>query len=201
MKTARLFAVVAAAALVTLMASGALASDRTRQKMELVGFSDDGKEFVLKVTDEERGTFFQVRTTKKNEIVKVYPFAEGEDKKVFAKVKRVHEVGGELSDSPENPKKGVTLMSAQKEDKLFLYVMKGDRIAKYDEIALEKTRKGDPAKSNVMQMAWDPKGKYGVVVYHQKLTDLGEWEGDFVYSFVYRSYKVNFGDDSGDGDE
>lgn len=173
--------------------AGAQPGEPSRQ-LELVAFSDDGKEFALKVVDIERGSMFEVRDSKKNEVVARYPFDEGTEKKAWRKAKKKHDLKFE-PEGPENKKKDVTLMSTQKGDKLNIYVMRGEAIKKYTDIPLlvpTKQKKGDPAESLVKMMAWGPKGKYVVVVYHQKLMDMFEWEGDFVHAFKFRSYKVKF---------
>ena len=181
----------------TLQAAALAQPQEPPKKMELVGFSDNGREYALKVEDAQRGFMFEVRDSKKNEVEARYPFDESTEDRVWRKVKRKHEMTVEPS-GPENKKKDVTLMTTQKGDKLIIYVMRGEAIKKYDEIQLlvpEKNKDNPPAESTVLNLSWGPRGKYAVVVYHQKLKDMFEWEGDFAHSFKFRSYRVKFPDE------
>lgn len=204
----RTFGLAAALALAALSGGDGRAKPRgeaqggqSRQTIEVVGFSRDGREVVLKVLDENLGAQFQVRDSKRNELVKAYPYEEDREKPVLRQVAKTHDVSDAWVDGPENPKKGVTLMTAQKADKLVLYLMKGEKVAPYEEVQLLGTKKG-PAKAFAKQSAWDEKGKYGAVVYHQKYKDLLEWEGDFIHTFKLRSYRLAFGEgEDGGGDE
>ena len=181
----------------------ARAADRppSKEAIAFVAFSSDSREYCLKVTDENLGTLFQIRDSKKNTLVKNYPFPEEDEKKVWRQVKKAHSLDQEPVEDQENPKNGVTLMTKVKGDKIQILMMKGDQIAPYDAIELLKTKKGEPAKATVKQVVWDQSGKYAVLVYHQKLTDLLPWEGDFASSFKFRSYRVSFGDPAEKDDE
>lgn len=174
---------------------------KTRQTMEIVGFTSDGREVLLKVDDENRGWMFQVRDSKSGELVQAEAFREETEKKAWRKVKKGRELSDAWVDGPENPKKGVTLMTAEKGGELCVYMMKGEAIKLYGKVPLLKNKKGESATSFVKQTAWDERGKYAAVVYHQALTDLLEWEGDFVHTFKFKSYKVDFGDGEGGDDD
>jgi len=180
-----------------LLAKGSPGSELppTKQTMRCVGFSADGKEAVFHVIDENIGTLFQVRSLKKNEIVASYPFDPDGEKRAWRRVKKAHKVSDDFNDAPENTKKKVVMMSQVKGDNIRILMMRGDRIKPYTEIALHKNKKGKPAESFVKQMLWNPKGKIGVVVYHQKTKGRMVWEGDFVHSFKFKSYRVDFGED------
>ncbi len=193
-----------AACFVGLAAGAAFADDddegkrpKTSQTMEVVGFSTDGGSLVLKVEDEMRGSMFQIRDSKKGKVREAFPFREDTEKKAWRKVKKAIELDEEWVNGPENPKKEVVMMTAPKGTGLCVYMMKGERIKMYTNIDLLTTKKGEVAESFVKQMAWDRRGKYAVLIYHQKLTDLLEWEGDFVYSFKFKSYKASFDDEEG----
>jgi hypothetical protein len=166
------------------------------QTMEFVAFSTDGRLFALKVTDEAAGNLFQVRKTKKNQVVGSYVFNASNEEKVWRKVRREHRLEQEPVEAQENPKKGITLMTEVRGSKLRLMVMKGERILPYASVDLRTTRKGKAAEAFVKSVVWDQKGKYAVVIYHQAMADPLPWEGDSVHAFRYRSYKVDFGDGS-----
>jgi hypothetical protein len=168
---------------------------KSQQTMEVVGFSSNGKLFAVKTKDDEGRHAYQVRTSRKGEIEKVYSFFEGEEKKTWRRVKRVHEITMEPSDSPENEKLGVTLVTAQKGDKLVVFVMKGEKVKRYGAVSLQKARDGKSvATANVGQLVWGPKGKHVVMIYHQKLKKPQPWESDFVHAFKLKRYKVSFDD-------
>lgn len=167
----------------------------TRQTMELVGFSKDGKKFALKITDEEGRSLFEVRESRKSKHVASYPFFPEQDKAAWRKAKREHELDAAPSDGPENKDKGITLLSAVKGETLNVYAMSGETCTKLiDKIPLKKIEKGknkgQVAEAFVKQLVWGPRGKIVAVVYHQKIKDTFEWEGDFAYSFKFKSYKA-----------
>jgi len=172
----------------------------TKQSIEVVGFTKDGKEIILKIVDEHVGDLLQVRQTKKNKILKAYPFQSGEDKRAWRRVKKTYPPAQDYEPSAEHPRRPYTLMTVQKGDNIGLFVMKGDRIKPYAEIPLLKSKEGVTAEAFVKQAVWGPRGKHIVVVYHQKTADKLTWEGDFVRTFKFKSYRVNF-DDSEEGEK
>lgn len=195
-----------AALLVTATSGAALADDddegkrpKTSQAMEVVGFSTDGSSFVLKVEDEMRGPMYQIRDAKRGTVAEAFPFREDTEKKAWRQVKKAIDLDKEWVNGPENPKKEVVMMTAPKGTNLCIYMMQGEAIKLYTKVALLTTDKGEVAESFVKQMAWDRRGKYAVLVYHQKIKDLLEWEGDFVHAFKFRAYKASFDDDEEDG--
>ena len=165
----------------------------TQQTISCVGFGAKGKEAVFRVLDENIGTLFQVRNIKRNAVVASYPFRKGGEKRAWRKVKRAHKVSDDFSDSPENLKKRVVMMSQVKGDKILIHMMRGEVIKPYTQIPLVKNRKGEPAEAFVKQMVWDAKGKTAIVVYHQKTKGRMRWEGDFVHAFKFKSYRSGFG--------
>jgi hypothetical protein len=167
----------------------------TRQAITCVGFSANGKEAVFQVIDENIGTLYQVRDTKKNAVIASYPYEEGGAKSAWRKVKRAHKLDSKFADSPENVRKKVVMMSQVKGDKILVHMMRGEVIKPYTEIPLHTNKKGEPAEAFVKQMVWNPKGKVAVVVYHQKTVGKMIWEGDFVHAFKFKSYRAGFGSD------
>ena len=183
---------------VALLASEALAQadfPKSQQTMEVVGFSEDGKFFALKTKDEEGRHAYQVRSSRKGKIEKVYSFFDGEEKKTWRKVKRKHAIKAEPSQTPENKKLGITLVTAQKGAKLTIFIMKGERVKTYGSVAVQKSQDGKKvATANAAQLVWGPKGKHVVMVYHQKLKKPFPWESDSVHAFKFKAYKASFGD-------
>jgi len=166
---------------------------KAQQTMEVVGFSKDGKLFVLKTKDEEGRHAYQVRSSRKGAIEKVYSFFEGDEKKTWRRIKRKHEISAQPSDTAENTDLGITLVTAQKGDKLSIFVMKGERVRKYGSVPVQMSRDGKKAATaNVSQLVWGPKGKYVVMVFHQKLKKPFLWESDSVHAFKFKAYKASF---------
>ena len=182
-----------------VVAPAALAGNQfpPKQVMEAMGFSKDGKEFVLKVVDENLGSLFQVRSSKDNKLVQSYPFEAEDEKRAWRKVTRAHDIADDHIEGQDNEPKAVSLMTRVRGAKMAVLMMRGERILPYDAIELMVNKKDEPAEAFVKQVLWDDKGKYAVLVYHQKLTDMFEWEGDFVHAFKFRSYKVKFETDGG----
>ena len=174
--------------------------DRAEVTVEFMAFADDSSLFGLKVLDTNRGNRFEVRDTKKNTVVKEYLFGEGEDKKVWRRVKRKHKLTQDPVPNGENLKKGITLIGNPKKGQLVLYVMKGDRIKPYATIPLRvvvKRKETTPAKASVKELVFDQRGRFFVVVIHQKLKGRWEMETDTVEAFRFKAYKAKFGSDGG----
>jgi hypothetical protein len=162
-----------------------------KQTLEIRGFSKNGKKVALHVKDADRGASFHVRDVRKNERVKVYP-VRGSEKGTWRRVKREHDMVTPLHDAADNPRKDLTLIVTPRGSDLVIQFSKGDRIVEYDRVPLLEPKKGKPAKAFVKQMAWGPKGRNVAIVYHQKVTDLLTWEGDFVHTFKLKSYRLGF---------
>ena len=164
--------------------------------LEFAAFSEDSREFSVFVTDELRGDSFQVFDTKKGKLKKTYPVDEGRKKAVWRKVKRKHAMKQDGVPNGENLKKEITIMGNQKRRQLVLYVMKGERIRPYTKIDLPEIkirRKRKPVQASVKEIVFDQKGKYFVVIYHQKVSGTYPYESDKIRSFKFKSYKAKFG--------
>ena len=160
-----------------------------KQSLEIRGFSKNGKEVALYVKDANRGAMFQVRKVNKNKLIKTYP-VRGSEKGTWRKVRREHKIVEPLHDSPDNPRKDLTLVVTPRKGELIIQFSQEDRLKEYDRVALLEGRKGKPAKAFIKQMAWGPKGKSVAIVYHQKVKHLLNWEGDFVHTFKVKSYRL-----------
>ena len=146
---------VSCVALLTSVAYAQTEFPKSQQTMEVVGFSEDGKLFALKTKDEEGRHAYQVRSSRKDKIEQVYSFLR-EDKKAW-RVKRKHGIGADPSETAENEKLGITLVTAQKGEKLMLYVMKGERVGAYVGAHTESRGWKKAATANVSQLVWGPK--------------------------------------------
>jgi len=165
--------------------------------MEVVGFSPSGREVVLKVRDANQGTLFQVRDAKKNRVLSSHPYQENSEKRAWRRLTRKHQLVEDFSLSSKNPRGAQTLMTGVEGRDLVVYLMDGERIQVYERVPLLKPRDGSTPKAFVKQAVWGPKGRHVVIIYHQQLRDLLEWEGDFVHSFKYRSYRLEGSDGAG----
>ncbi len=177
--------------------------DIRKVQLEFLAFNEDSDEYLVKVIDENVGTVLQVRSTKDNELVKAYPYMLDDEDKTIRRVRKKHNLSQDPVEDPANPKKkALTLLLGQKDDKLIIYVMKGDRIQKYDDIPVLKDNDGNLAKATMKQLVWDQRGKNVVIIYHQKFPGEHGFQSDFVYSFKFKSYKAKFGDaDDSDSDD
>lgn len=177
--------------------------DIRKVQLEFLAFNEDSDEYLVKVIDENVGTVLQVRSTKDNELVKAYPYMLDDEDKTIKRVRKKHNLSQDPVEDPANPKKKkLTLLLGQKDDKLIIYVMKGDRIQKYDDIPILKDKDGNLAMATMKQLVWDQRGKNVVIIYHQKFAGDNGFQSDFVYSFKFKSYKAKFGDaDDSDSDD
>ena len=177
--------------------------DIRKVQLEFLAFNDDSSEYLVKVIDENVGTVLQVRSTKDNTLVKAYPYQLEDEEKTIKRTRKKHNLTQDPVEDPANPKKKtLTLLLGQKDDKLIVYVMKGDKIKKYDAIDVLKDKDGVTAAATMKQLVWDQQGKNVVIIYHQKFPGDNGFQSDFVYSFKFKAYKANFGDsdDSGGGE-
>ncbi len=166
----------------------------TRQLMEVVGFTRDGKSVALRIDDENAGLLFQVRRIKDGESEAVYPFTKETEAKVFKSVVRKQKLDPDWVAAQENVKKKITLMTEVREDKICVFVMRGEAIKKYSDFPLYKSPNGKFAEAFVKAAVWGPQGKHVVLIYNQKTREKLSWDGDFVEAFKYKGYRVDFGD-------
>jgi len=177
---------------------------------EIIAWSEDSEQFLVKVKDPNAGTLFQVRETKSDEIVRkgskalVFPSPSIDDEpKLIKKIIAQNGLKQPIVDSAIHPKKSdIALMSYQKGDKFYVMGLKGDRASKVETIDVIKD-KANIAKISQKQLVWDQDGKNFIIVYHAKLEG-GEFpfEGDFIKAFKFKAYKVkgSGGDDEGGGE-
>jgi hypothetical protein len=163
-------------------------------QIELLGFTEDGTQFGLKVLDDEGQGSYQLRQSSNGKQLKIKSFLAEEAKKYLRGFKRRYKIKVPPADNAENARRGITLLATQKEADLIIYAMKGKKILQYDKIPLKKGKKGKPAKATVKFLNWDPKGKFIVIVYNQKVKKRQVWAGDAVKAFRFLAYKADFGD-------
>ncbi len=167
------------------------AGPETQSVLEITGFSDDGRRVGVKVSDEEGRIMFQVREVKKGKIKETISILEGQEKKGLRKLKKKGITAEGLG--AENAK-GITLMSAQKENKLIIYAMKGENCTKkVAEIKLTKvkeSKRNQASEAFVKQLTWGPRGKHVAVVYHEEYKQTMWWKGDRFFGFKFKAYKA-----------
>lgn len=178
---------------------------------EIIAWSADSEQFLVKVKDPNAGILFQVRETKSNDIVKkgskaqVFPSPSIDDEpKLIKKIIKQNELVQPVVDGGAHPKKSdIMLMTAQKGDKFYIMGVRGERASKYDTIDVVKDKAGNIAKVNQKQLVWDADGKNFILVYHVKLENSDTpFEGDIIASYKFKAYKVKGGsDDEGGGEE
>ena len=180
-------------------------------EFEIIAWSEDSEQFLVKVKDPNAGTLFQVRDTKSNEIVRkgtkalVFPSPSIDDEpKLIKKIIAQNALKQPIVEGSAHPKKSdIMLMTAQKGDKFYIMGVKGERASKYDTIDVIKD-KANVAKVYQKQLVWDQDGKNFILVYHAKLEG-GEipFEGDFIVSYKFKAFKVkgSSGDDDDGGDD
>lgn len=160
-----------------------------KQTLEVRGFSKNGKEVALFVKDANRGAMFQVIKVRKGKLIKAYPI-RGSEKGTWRRVKRAHDIVEPLHDSPDNPRRELTLVVTPRKGELIIQFSREGRLTEYDRVKLLTGHKDKPAKAFVKQMTWGPRGKSVAIVYHQAVKDLLTWEGDFVHTFKVKSYRL-----------
>lgn len=193
--------VPAAASAERPMGDDDMPADESNRTIEFMAFSKSGKEFAIKVKDDMQGESFEVYDSKKSTLIKAYGYDEGGEKGTWRKVKHKYDLTNEPVEGGENPKKGVTVLGNPKDGQLQLYITNGEKIRKYASIKLPVVkirRKKKQSKGSVKEIVFDQKGKYFVVVYHQKVPGTFERETDSVASFKFKAYKARFA--GGDGE-
>lgn len=168
--------------------------DQARLTYEFIGFLKDGENFLVRGEDSNMGPRYEVWDTKDSSFVKVFPYTTDDEKKALYKIKREFGETQKPSDDATNPrKKDIMMLVGQKGDKLDIYMMKGDKVTKYDDIKVYKDEKsGNLAKANQKTAVWDADGKYAVIIYSQKLDEkFKSVDRDYIYSFKFKAYKVD----------
>lgn len=164
----------------------------TQRTLEIVGFSDDGRNVGLKTSDEEGRSSFEFHDVKKATLKGSISFLEGQDKKGMRKLKKKGITAEPLGAENAN---GIILMSAQKGSSLFIYGMKGENCTKkLAEIKLTKVKESkrtEQPEAFAKQLTWGPRGKFVAVIYHEKYKKTHAWEGDKLFGFKFKAYKLN----------
>lgn len=210
----RLAALILASGLASLLTSASASAETPDPaslrpaEYEVMAWSEDSEQFLVKVKDPNAGAMFQVWDTKTAQLVKkgnkglVFPSPSIDDEpKLLKKIIKQNAMTQEVIDSATHPKKSdVMLMTAQKGDQLVIMGVRGDKASKYDSIDIVKDKAGKFAKVNQKQLVWDKDGKHFILVYHAKLTDSDTpFEGDFIATYKFKSSKVKGSSSEGDG--
>ncbi|MFO0746500.1 MAG: hypothetical protein U1F43_12620 [Myxococcota bacterium] len=173
---------------------------------EIMAWSTDSSQFLVKVKDPNAGAMFQVWDTETAQLAKkgakalVFPSPSIDDEpKLLKKIKKQNAMDQDVVDTAVHPKKSdIMLMTAQKEDKFVIMGVRGDKASKYDTIDVVKDKAGKVAKVNQKQLVWDHDGKNFILVYHVKLEGSDTpFEGDIIATYKFKPYKVK----GGSGDE
>lgn len=197
-------AIVAAAAAPAFAGAPDIATLRPAD-YEIIAWSADSEQYLVKVKDPNAGALFQVRETKSGDIVKkgtkaqVFPSPSVDDEpKLIKKIIKQAEMTQPVIDGGAHPKKSdIMLMTAQKGDKFFIMGVRGERASKYDTIDVIKDKAGQVAKVYQKQLVWDADGKNFILVYHLKLENSDTpFDGDLIYSTKFKAYKVKGGSES-----
>jgi hypothetical protein len=165
--------------------------------METVAFSLEKKLYCLKVNDLDRGTYFSVRELKTGEKVQDYAYDLETEEKVWKQVKRTHALDDEPVIGQASPDGRFTLLGApaksRKGTKYEILVSGNGKVGLLMDIDLavdERSKK--TAVGALKHVAWDPKGKYVVLVVNQKLEGDFPVDRDYAYQTKFRSFRVKW---------
>ncbi len=192
-------AIITASVVISVSATTAIAgqADQRSVQLEFVAFSENSQEYLVKVVDADIGPVLQVRSTKKNKLIKAYPYDLEREKAMIKRIRRKHKLVQDPVDDATNPRKGYVMMTRDMGDKLGIYMMRDEKIRLYDELELLKDDDDKPARANQKQLVWDQRGKYAVIIYSQKLEGAYGFSGDFLHAFKFKSYKASFAEPEG----
>lgn len=186
-------------------------------KMEFIAWSSDSAYVLLKIQDPNRpGFMFQVRDVKGNVLQmgkkpavfpSEHPPMSDEEKKFIkgimnGKVKvdgqpiKFDQLG--VAEASHPTKTDIMLMTGQKDDKLVIMGMRGERATRYDTIDLMEDKNKVVARASQKALVWDQDGKNFILVYNQKLESKDTpFDGDFFQVFQFKSYKVKGANEEG----
>lgn len=164
------------------------ASQDVVRTIEFLGFSEDGKKFLLKVTDADRGDSLSLRSFATGKSEKEYPIEDPkQEKKMIEAAKKKHKITDPGKDSQQSPDGRYTIVGIPKGDKYLLNVQKGEKMTKFQAISIDKgVSTGNYAKVTLKSVFWSKDGHRIVVIVHKKLVD--EWGIDADEAYPYEFF-------------
>jgi len=152
-----------------------------RRGLRLMGFSADGKRVGLRVQDELMGSVFQVFDVEEDRVVDGQVFGPQEEDATWTRVARKHKLTRIETASAQMPGHDLTLLGADTETHVVVYVMKGERAIPYFRIPRLEDGDGQPAIVSVREIAWEPSGRYAVVIHSQETAQPRRFQSDFMH--------------------
>ncbi|PIE18601.1 MAG: hypothetical protein CSA66_04390 [Proteobacteria bacterium] len=159
-----------------------LTTDRSRE-LELMGFSEDGAAFALRVKDERMGSSFQIYDPAKGKVVKTYMYTGFTERGVWTRVARRHRIVPLDTASQRRPGGDLMLLGGDSPDWVVIFAMRGERAVPYFRVPRLSGDDGSPAAVAVKRIAWAPRGDYVVVIHNQITTRDRRFECDYLHVF------------------
>ena len=155
-----------------LAARPLMAGNDTKRTMEFLGFTEDGKKYLLRISDANTGDFFSVRSFETGKQIQGVPIENPkEEKKLLEETRKKHKITDKGVEGLTSPDERYSIIAIPKGDQFQLNLMRGERTAKFQTIELAKSEKGTVAKGMLKGVHWSKDCKRIVVILHQRLLD------------------------------
>ena len=166
-------------------------TDSTRT-LEFLGFSTDASHYLLKVSDANAGDFLSLRSFDTGKQEKAVQIPQKKDeKKLVEDARKQFRITDKGVDAPQSPDGRFTLTGVPKGAQYIINVMKGDKTARFQALALESGKNG-PARASLKSVFWSKDGRRIVVVVHKKLVDENGIDVDEAHPYDFLVGGLNF---------
>jgi hypothetical protein len=150
--------------------------------MEFLGFSEDGKVFVVKVLDKNRGNQFQVLDVKDAQLVKAFDIVKKTEEDTLKKIKTKYKVKDPNPNQATSDGKFMLLTGPGNKGQFKIMLSNGKSFIDIKVIDLQKDQLGKFASAQAKGSFWHSDDKTWIVIYNQKLTGDFGIDRDFVVS-------------------
>lgn len=158
---------------------------------EFIAFSDDGRKFLVKFTDSNRGNYFSLRDTEEGKKIKDFPINRATEVEDLAKLVKKHKLNDKGVEGHESPDGKYSLIGMQKKKKFRIFVLKGEKKAIFNDIELEPDGDVIP-KASLKSVIWSEDGSLVVIVLNLKYGGGVGIEREQFYPFEFNKGEITF---------
>ncbi|MBL6975416.1 MAG: hypothetical protein ISR64_06780 [Deltaproteobacteria bacterium] len=179
-------------AFILSMAVPALAGHDVTRTVEFLGFSTDGRHYLLLIRDGNVGDFLSVRAFRTGKQVKSYPADEPAERKALTdRVRKRHRITDPGKESMSSPDGRFTLVGFPKGSRFHLHVMRGEKSARFHTIQSDRGDAGS-LKTRLKTVFWSKDGRRIVVIIHRRLATENGMDADKALPFRFLGSSLNF---------
>lgn len=174
------------------LSTPALAGHDVMRTIEFLGFSQDGRQYLLLIRDGNVGDFLSVRAFRTGKQVKSYPVDDpGRKKATTDRVRKRHGITDPGKESLSSPDGRFTFVGFPKGSRFHLHVMRGEKSARFH--AIQAHRGDSPSlETRLKTVFWSADGRRIVVIIHRRLNAENGMDADKALPFRFLAGSLNF---------